>query len=380
MTTTQHLFPDSPDLTIIIVNWNVGHLVKNCLKSVRDLTERSSFEIFVIDNCSRDGDLDDVMLRFPDVNYVFLKANLGFAKANNVAIKRARGKYIALLNPDTYLLNPAFDVMTDYLDSHPQVGAVGPKLLTPDGGLQFDAARNLPTLATEFAHNFFVHKLFPRTRLGGSDYIRWWDHLDAREVGALCGACMVVRSEAVKTAGLLDENFFLYWEDVEWCYRIKRAGWKVNYQPAAEVHHLGGHCMAQDAASSLECSYRSAVLYFHKHHGRVAAVAARGLILGGSILRIFLWLALFPLPSRRVEARERLRCYGRTMVWLLSGRTEDVVCTYPPTIEPVTTVVSTWGEVGTREESPWPEDHQDRPRALRPTKPVFHARKGTELL
>lgn len=223
MATTHRQSRSSPDLTVIIVNWNVGHLVKACLSSLHELTKRAAFEVYVVDNGSRQGDLDDAILAFPEVNYIFLQENLGFSKANNVAIKLARGRYIGLLNPDTFLVNNAFDRLVDYLDRHPEAGAAGPKLLTPDGGIQFDAARNLPTLATEFAHNCFVQSLFPQSRLGGSDYIRWWDHQDGRNVGALCGACMVVRSAAIEEVGLLDENFFLYWEDVEWCYRIGHA-------------------------------------------------------------------------------------------------------------------------------------------------------------
>ena len=140
--------PFAPDLTVIIVNWNVGHLVKDCLKSLYDLTERVSFEVMVVDNSSRQGDLDVAKLAFPQVNYIFLDKNLGFAKANNAAIKLARGAFIALLNPDTYLMNKAFDLMLAYLSKRPEVGAVGPKLLTPDGGIQFDAGRKVWLLTT----------------------------------------------------------------------------------------------------------------------------------------------------------------------------------------------------------------------------------------
>jgi GT2 family glycosyltransferase len=313
----------APDLTVIVVNWNVGRLVKGCLQSLYRLTGQVSFEVFVVDNCSREGDLDEVVLTFPQVNYVFLKKNLGFAKANNVAIKLARGAFTALLNPDTYLLNNAFDLMVSYLRMHPAVGAIGPKLRTPDGGIQFDAAHNLPTLITEFSQQFFLNKLFPKSLLGGTYYIGWWDHQDARDVGALCGACMVVRSEVIKSVGPLDEDFFLYWEDVDWCYRIGRAGWLVTYQPEAEVRHLGGRSFAQDSAASRQASFKSCVHFFRKHYGLAAALGARALIFCGGILRIFLWLALSMVRRRRPEAKDRMRCYLRTVLWVLAGSVKD---------------------------------------------------------
>jgi GT2 family glycosyltransferase len=319
---TQQLespFRNLPHLSVVIVNWNAGRLVKDCLRSVYALTEEATLEVFVVDNASRKGDLDDVMQAFPQANYIFLNENLGFSRANNVAIRRARGEYIALLNPDTYLRNSAFDLMLAHLGNHPEVGAIGPKLATPDGGIQYDAGRNLPTLTTEFAHNFFLHHLIPQTRLGGSDYIRWWNHEDTRQVGALCGACMVVRREVIDKVGLLDENFFLYWEDVEWCYRIQRAGCKLTYLPQAEVFHLGGHSMAQNPVNSLHAAFQSSVLFFHKHHGAQAANVARALILCGCILRILLWLAILPLPKHRREAKDRLGCYGKTIAWILGG-------------------------------------------------------------
>lgn len=318
--------PFAPDLTVIIVNWNVGHLVKDCLQSLYTLTRGVSFEVFVVDNLSRKGDLDAVMLTFPQVHYIFLDDNYGFAKANNVALKLARGKFIALLNPDTHLLNNAFDLMLAYMRERSEVGAVGPKLLTPEGGIQFDAGRNLPTLMTEFSQQFFLYKLFPKSRRWGTYYLGWWDHQDTREVGALCGACMVVRSEVIRQAGPLDENFFLYMEDVEWCYRIRHAGWRLTYLPEAEIKHLGAHSFAQNSVASRHASLRGCVLYFRKHHGLAAAVVARGFLLCGSILRIFLWLALSVVRRRRAEARDRVRCYIRTVVWALAGHLKDQPC------------------------------------------------------
>jgi GT2 family glycosyltransferase len=312
-------FDHAPDLTVIIVNWNVGHLVRDCLKSLYDLTEQVSFEVIVVDNCSRKGDLDEAMATFPQVNFIFLDENFGFAKANNVAIKLARGTFVALLNPDTYLLNNAFDLMLAYMRKRSKVGAVGPKLVTPDGSIQFDAARNLPNLMTEFSQQFFLYKLFPRSRLWGTYWMGWWDHQDRRDVGALCGACMVVRAEVIRKVGPLDEDFFLYMEDVEWCYRIRHAGWKLTYLPVAEVKHLVSRSFAQNSVASRYASFKGCVLFFRKHHGLPAALVARALILCGSLLRIGLWLALSVVRTYRPEARDRVRCYLRTVLWALAG-------------------------------------------------------------
>jgi GT2 family glycosyltransferase len=291
----------------------------DCLKSLYLKTQRVSFEVFVVDNCSHKGDLDEVKLAFPQVNFIFLDKNFGFAKSNNVAMNLARGKFVALLNPDTYLLNDAFDVMLDHMRDHPEVGAVGPKLLTPDGGIQFDAARNLPTLTTEFFQQFFLYRLFPRSRLCGAYYMGWWDHQDARNVGALCGACVVVRAEVIRKVGALDDSFFMYMEDVDWCYRIRHGGWRLTYLPEAEVKHLGGHSLAQNLAASRLAAHKGYVHFFAKHYGFAAATLERVLVLCGSSLRLLLWLALSLDKRHRREARDRVLCYWQTVSWILGS-------------------------------------------------------------
>ncbi|MBM4309106.1 MAG: glycosyltransferase family 2 protein, partial [Deltaproteobacteria bacterium] len=189
-------------------------------------------EVFVVDNGSMDGSVEAVRVGFPEAIVIQNSTNLGFAQANNQALRLAKGKYILLLNPDTQVKEGAIETLKVFMDNHPKAGAVGAQLLNSDGSKQNSIA-NFPSLATELLNKSLLRWLFP-DRFPGKER----DYNEPIEVESVIGACMMVRREAIEQVGLLDEDYFLFLEETDWCYRMKKAGWKVYHVPQADVYHF----------------------------------------------------------------------------------------------------------------------------------------------
>jgi len=245
-------------ISIIILSWNTKELLQQCLESLRPLTinhQSSIIEVVVVDNGSTDGSVEVVEKEFPTVILVKNKKNLGFGAANNQGMKIAKGEYFLLLNSDTIVKNDAVGKMAEFLEKRPQVGVVGCKLLNPDGTPQ-PSAGPFPNLGVAavmlFLEHWFgdlVRATFPKTK----------------EVDWVMGAAMMVRREVVDKVGFMDEGIFMYMDEVEWCYRIKRAGFKVMFYPGAEIVHLGGGSSKTGRKSPILNIYRG-LLYFYKKH------------------------------------------------------------------------------------------------------------------
>lgn len=263
------------DVSIIIVNWNTRELLRRCLESVYATIPPIVFEIIVVDNASSDGSADMVAAHFPDAVLVRTGANLGFAAANNLGLHRASGRYAMLLNPDTEIQPGAVQAMVDFADKHPEAAVIGPKLLNPDGSLQKNG-RKLPGLPREVLHMTRLHHLIPRLFARKFEWGREDFDIPA-EVDEVSGACMLVRKSAIDQVGLMDERFFMYYEDVDWCRRMRDAGWKTYYLPAAVVTHKLSHSAGRDPLRRIGMAYQSQYLYFRKHHGMAQAMALRGL-------------------------------------------------------------------------------------------------------
>jgi len=311
------------DLSIIIVNWNTKDLLRQCLHSLYNETQKISFEVFVVDNASTDGSLEMLEQEFPKVNLIRNIENLGFAKANNQAIRHSKGRYILLLNPDTLILDNALAKMVNFMDVHPKLGAVGCKILKIDGTVDFRCARRFPTLATEFFEKTGLSKKFSNNRLFGSYLISYWGHGDSREVNLLTGACMMIRREAIEQVGLLDEDFFMYGEDVEWCYRIQKAGWKVFYYSDAEIIHLGGQSSESVKVEMSIEALKSMNLFFKKRYGPIYAWTHRSLILLITLAKELLFLGAF-LATRNAKRRSlyrgKIAIHRRVLRWAFTGR------------------------------------------------------------
>ena len=293
----------APKLSILVVNWNTETLLRNCLKSIYNDPNSSEWEVIVVDNNSDDGSVVMLERDFPDVVRVVSNENTGFVQGNYLALEKARADYLLLLNTDTEVEVGALGPLLEFMTDNPQAGAVGPKLLNRDGSLQLSCGIS-PSLATEFTNKMLLHNLFPFFKLGR------WDHAEIREVGWVTGACLMMRREVVAEMGFLDPALYMFYEDLEWCLRIGRKGWKVFYYPTSRVLHLGGQSTRQNLAEMLIISQQSLYYLFAKHFGRIQLHVLRLLTLVEMGLRTLLWSLFYVLiPSRRPEGRQRLRAY-----------------------------------------------------------------------
>ncbi len=273
------------DLSIIIVNWNTRELLSKCLRLVYDTVTGLEFEVFVVDNASQDGSVAMVKELFPQVLLIENEENVGFARANNQAIKQSSGRYILLLNTDTFVREDAVERMVAFMDAHPEAGAAGCRLYYPDGKLQL-SCNSFPTLFTEFCLAASLDRLFPRSPLFGRYKMSYWDFDEVREVDVVLGAFMIIRRQAIEQVGLLDETFFMYSEEVDWCYRIKKNGWKIYYVPYAEATHIWGGSSGQVRAEMLVEMYKSRIAFFQKYYGWISALALKLLLVGTCLSRL----------------------------------------------------------------------------------------------
>lgn len=307
-------------LSIVIVSWNVKEPLKVCLRSLYEHTQGVSFEIFVVDNASQDSTPELIETEFPKVQLIRNEVNVGFARANNQAIMLSKGKYILLLNPDTFIKDDALSRMVGFLDIHPDIGALGCKVLTTEGKIDFRCARRFPTLLGELFELTRLSYRFPHNRFLGDYLMTYWDHGDNREVDTLSGACLMVRRETIEQVGLLDEDFFLYGEDVDWCYRLRKAGWRVLYYSEAEIVHLGGHSTQQVREEMSLERFRSRYKFFRKHKGKGYAWAYKALVFFITVIKEMIFGMGFVRSMKRKKKnwyREKVRLHRHVLRWVL---------------------------------------------------------------
>ncbi|MDP9049788.1 MAG: glycosyltransferase family 2 protein [Acidobacteriota bacterium] len=259
--------PDIVDLSIIIVNWNAQIVTRACIDSIVTHLHGLSYEILLVDNGSSDKSAQHLG-KSPHTRVIENESNLGFAKANNIGMKQARGRVFLLLNNDTLILDNSIQNTFEFLCSHPEVGMMGCMLLNADRTLQRSCS-NFPGILTALLGRQVVIRAFKAIRPQsefpiGSAYLDE-DHQRELRPDWIMGAFMMVRHEAVDGAGMLDEDYFMYAEDMDWCYRIRRAGWDIAYSPAASIIHLGGASSRTVPEATLRRRLASSVLYFRKH-------------------------------------------------------------------------------------------------------------------
>lgn len=257
----------NPRLSIIIVNYNVKEFLEQALQAIDKATVNLDAEVLVVDNHSVDESVKMVRTHYPWVHLIVNEQNVGFAAANNQALREARGEYLLLLNPDTLVQEDTFTTMIGYLDEHPKVGMAGCKILNPDGTLQLACRRSFPTLRVALPKIFGLSRLFPGSRFFGKYNLTYLDPDVETDVDAVSGSFMMVRQEAMKQVGLLDESFFMYGEDLDWCYRFKQAGWEVKYVPETKIIHYKGESSKFAAFDSFITFYRAMDLFVRKHFG-----------------------------------------------------------------------------------------------------------------
>lgn len=252
-----------PDVSIIIVSWNTRHLLAGCLASLYDTIKDPTFDVWVVDNGSTDGSVEMVRDAFPSVHLVTNSRNEGFARANNQAMALCRGRYMLLLNSDAIATPGAIRSLVSLADAEPRAGIVGARLLNPDGSFQASHTP-FPTLGQES---------LVLTGLGRLLKGPWYpsrgpeEEKGPQEVDYVGGACLLVRHQAVEEVGGLDEGYFMYAEEVDWCYAMKQSGWQVWYEPAAEIIHLGGGSSQHRRPQREADLYRSRVRFFRRRYG-----------------------------------------------------------------------------------------------------------------
>jgi N-acetylglucosaminyl-diphospho-decaprenol L-rhamnosyltransferase len=300
------------DLSIVIVSWNTCDLLADCLHLLwfnLIACRENSVETFVVDNASADGTAAMVRNCFPWVRLIENQENVGFAQANNQAIRCSSGRYLLLLNPDTAVRPEAVQGLLRFMDEHTQVGAAGARLLNADGSLQ-ESCYRAPTLSGEAWRLFHLDAIWPyhTYRLHQRDLAR------AHPVEVLQGACFMLRRQIVDQVGLLDEEYFMYSEEVDLCQRIRQAGWQIYWVPQAEVIHYGGQSTRQVAAEMFMQLYQGKLLFFRKHHGRSAALVYKLILLAATTARLLASpIAYLERPSRRSHHLHLAACYRRLL-------------------------------------------------------------------
>ena len=254
-------------LSIIIVNWNVKEDLIKCLTSLHKNPPSYVFEVIVIDNASTDGSVEAVRNKFPDVVVIAKSQNLGFAAGNNQGIERSQGEYILLLNPDTIVHPHSLDILVEFMDKNKDVGICGPQLLNQDGTIQ-PSARGFPT----FRGALYRHTIFRYLRLFRYEYKKWlmksFDHKTKMDVDQVMGAALMIRQSIIRDIGPMDEGFFMYYEEVDLCYRMKQAGWRIVFTPEAKITHLGGKSSGQIPVRKRIMAMTSLLKFFRKHRGK----------------------------------------------------------------------------------------------------------------
>jgi len=290
-----------PDLSICIVSYNARAYLRACLDSILENTHRVTCEIILVDNHSEDGSADMLAERYPQVHCIRNQHNDGFARPANRAIAASRGRHILLLNPDSLVHGDALEQLVRFLDENPAVGIVGPRILNRNGSLQRQCRRSEGRPWDAFCYLTGLSGLFPHDRRFSGYLMSYIDEEEMHEVQAVSGACMLVRGEVFDQVGVLDERFFAYQEDSDLCYRVRQAGWKVFYLPAARITHFGGKGGAGvHPYRSLYEWHRSYFLYYRKHFARPS------LFLFNWMLYALIWIKFLAALILNLFRREKV--------------------------------------------------------------------------
>jgi hypothetical protein len=280
------------DLSVIIVNYNTKKLTKqtieSCIRTIKDL----DYEIWVVDNASTDGSQTyfQELFKEPFIHFIYNNDNLGFSKANNQAIERSTGEYVLLLNSDTIAHTDAINSCINYIRNHSDIGALGCKLILKNGALDHTCKRGFPTPEASLYYFLKFHKLFPNNQKYGAYSLSYVPDDAINEVDAIVGAFMLLPRKVIEQVGLLDEDFFMFGEDLDWCYRIKDLGYKILYYPEAIVTHLKGQSSKKKRTKIIYEFHRAMYLFYKKHYKEKYPIYVTALVYMGIGLRFMLSL------------------------------------------------------------------------------------------
>jgi hypothetical protein len=286
-------------LSIVIVNYNTEKLLKSCLESVYAGSNGTPLDIWVVDNNSRDNSVATIRSLFPRVKVIENQSNVGFSRANNMVVSQSRSDFILLLNPDTVIIGDAIERVVKFMRGHPQVGIAGCKVLNRDGTLQLACRRSIPTPKVAFYRLTGLSKLFPKSRTMAKYNMTYESPDQMHEVDAVSGAFLMIRRQVVEQIGLLDERFFMYGEELDWCLRAKRAGWAVVYYPEAEIVHYKGESTKYNSRRASYEFYRAMYLFHKKHFAPDHSPVTNSLIYAGIFVQALCsWRKLISSPVR----------------------------------------------------------------------------------
>ena len=323
-----------PLLSIIVVTWNGKSYALECIESLNAQLTRLSAEVIVVDNGSIDGTPEAIRLQFPNVTLIENHANLGFARANNIGMALSRGKYVCLVNSDVVVPPGSLEKMIEFMEAHPEIGVLGPKMLSPDGGIGASVMR-FPTVWNTLCCALGLHLIFPRSTLFGGFSMDGYAYDAIENVEVLTGWFWMIPRIALQMVGELDEQFFMYGEDIDWSYRFRAAGWQVVFYSDAGALHYGA-ASSEEAPARFYVEMRRANLqYFRKHHGWLRVFGYRLAIWIHEIVRVVGYSFVYCFKRhRRPEAAFKIRRSTACMRWLLG---DNSLLTMPAKIgEPAT--------------------------------------------
>ena len=300
-------------LSVVIVNYNVKYYLEQCLESVRRASQGLQVEVFVVDNLSTDGSVPYLRERFPEVTFIENNENVGFARANNQAIRQSRGEYVLLLNPDTILCEDTLRRFVDFMDAHPEAGAAGAYMLHADGTFAPESRRGLPTPFVAFCKMSGLTRLFPKSRIFGRYYMGYLDVNEVNRIEAISGACMMLRREALDRVGLLDEDFFMYGEDIDLSYRILQGGYHNYFLPVRMLHYKG-ESTVKNSYRYVYTFYQAMRLFFRKHYSHYSWVISLP-------INLAIWASSFmTYVANRLRYRKKRRGTSLSLNALVIGQ------------------------------------------------------------
>ena len=298
------------DISVIIINWNTRELLRSCLNSVQTDSQMMA-EIIVVDNGSADGSQEMIREEYPEVVLIENKKNLGFARANNVGIKRMSRKYACLVNSDVVILQGCMAALVHYMNENKEVGVVGPKVLWPNMTVQ-DSCRKYPTLWNNLCESMRLNMLFPKSDIFSSEHMMYFEHDRLMEVDGIVGCFMMIRKDVLDRVGLFDEQYFIYSEEIDLCKRIKEHGWRIIFNPEGEIIHYGrGSSSKEPLAFALE-QQKSKIQYWKKHYSKLSVCVYKTLLISRHMFRLICgYLLLLKKPKEKQYINQninKLKC------------------------------------------------------------------------
>ncbi|HIJ79560.1 MAG: glycosyltransferase family 2 protein [Desulfobulbaceae bacterium] len=296
------------DLSIVIVNWNTRKLLLDCLASIHETIKEISYEIFLVDNASSDGSVAAVRSEYPEVKIIENVKNLGFAAANNKALRHMNGQYALLLNTDTVLTDGAIEKIHNYMVNHQDVAMACGQLLNEDGSKQNSVA-NFPSILSLLVNETLLRLLLPKRFPS-----KIMEYKNPIEVDSCIGACLMVRKKAMEMVGLLDERYFFFMEETDWALAMKKAGWRSCFVPDAKIYHLQGQSAGHNVKARI-MFYRSRYSYFRKWFPNFSAILAAVVVLRLIVNFMLNLVGLVVTLGLRPDIRHRFVLYGRLLLW-----------------------------------------------------------------